>query len=49
MHRIRVAKGEINTRLTELKGSSVDRDEIAALLVAQEALNVMEVEWKKAG
>ena len=55
MHRIHVAQAEINARFNELKDSTSDRDEIAALLVAQEALNVMESEWemerkpKKAG
>lgn len=52
MHQIRVAQAEINTRFNELKDSTGDRDETAALLEAQEALSVMEGEWgkqKKAG
>jgi len=47
MHRIRVAQAEINIRFNEIKDSTGDRGEIAALLVAQEALNVMESEWEK--
>jgi len=47
MHRIRVAQAEINARFNEIKDSTSDREEIAALLVAQEALSVMEGEWEK--